>query len=128
MKIRMGFVSNSSSSSFAIYGTRVDSNEVLDMLLKHKKITKKQYNKCQEEDNSEVGDIIDWGRCMDNFNNSLVLVGDFECYETLYIGRELASIDDDETGKQFKESTEKELKDLFGKEMDCETVVGETGC
>jgi len=38
-----------------------------------------------------------------------------------YFGRSWCDIDDDETGRQFKDSVEKEVKALFGEDVKIET-------
>ena len=84
MKARAGFVANSSSSSFTIYGVHID-------------------------------DIEDEGQLPKGFEKSGLGVwyGDPNWREGLYVGRTWEGISDDETGKQFKESVEKALKQLF---------------
>jgi len=74
MKIRNGFVSNSSSSSFCIYGTNIGENRDEVEII--------------EEKIRELGLKLE------------VHYGEY----TRYVGRSWSSIGDDETGKQFKAS------------------------
>jgi hypothetical protein len=87
MKISNGFVSNSSSSSFMIYGVRLGYKDV---------------------------DKINKTKDIENF-----LIEKGLPYETIpdcdeyYIGYSRDTIKDDETGKQFKERIEKEIKEAL---------------
>jgi len=87
MKIRTCFVSNSSSSSFCIYGTYFEE-------LSEKKLNGKIVKKL-----NELGFYLGSGP------NDL---GD-----GIYVGRNATSIEDNETGKEFKNSTLKELQECF---------------
>ena len=95
MKIRNGFVSNSSSSSFLIYGASFSTDELLEAL------------------NIEDGDAWDAG---DNVAKELDM--EYQCPYGgdygVYIGASWDSVGDDETGAQFKERIEKKLKEKFG--------------
>jgi len=85
MKIRKSFVSNSSTTSFIIYGV-VFGEEVTEDLESIAAELELEYHVGQE-----------------GYNR--------------YIGRSYDSIKDDETGKQFKESIEKKLKERFGEDI-----------
>jgi len=114
MKIRMGFVSNSSTSSFCIYGCEIEKEEL------HKLFTDNGITFEEDEDG-----YVDYGELEEKIAkklNGCEVIDDGEC-EMLWIGREWASIKDDETGKQFKESVEKILP---GKK--CETIQEEIAC
>ena len=94
MKTRQGFVSNSSTTSFCIYGAIVSCSYT------------------EDGDREEM-----WG---------LAEKHDLSCHypegsSGYYIGRDWCSIGDDETGKQFKESVQKALKEMTGQEQDCAT-------
>jgi hypothetical protein len=99
MKIRFGFVSNSSSTSFTIYGASFEPEELKDLL---KEIGK---------EGTEIDEVLHGTQLQYN-------VGE---YDTVYVGRSWDSIKDDETGKQFKDSIERDLKDLFKKDISCGT-------
>ena len=91
MKIRTGFVSNSSSSSFLIYGIYLSSAEVeklggLSKLLK--------------------GTDLD-------FHNPP------EC--DYFVGVSWDAVKDDETGAQFKERVARQISEKFGSEQSCDT-------
>lgn len=79
MKIRNGFVSNSSSSSFLIYGCQV-SQEVAN----------------KAEGMKDVKFDVVYGE-----------------YDSYYLGLSWRKVKDDQTGKEFKESVEKSIKEAF---------------
>jgi len=109
MKIRNGFVSNSSSSSFLIYGKHIETEEL-------KFIAKKL-----EIDFDELMD------CPYEYIEKFIKgteVGYFDCCdgEEFYLGKSWSKIKDDQTGKEFKESIEKTLSGLFETEVKCRTI------
>lgn len=91
MKIRNGFVSNSSSSSFLIYGVR---DEAI-------------YNKVE---NGEI-----------TFKDKRIRTHCYSDGCAYYVGVSWDEIMDDETGKQFKETIKKEISDAWGHEVKCGT-------
>ena len=108
MKVRMGFVSNSSASSFCIYGALLDKDEVLKIL---------GLKEDPEEENPEVEfDIVD----------ELVKKTGLDCgsygddYDVFYVGRSYDGLEDGETGKQFRSSVKTKLEKLLGKKVKCE--------
>lgn len=106
MKTRLGFVSNSSSSSFCLYGTYVDNIEEI----------------CNKFD-------IEWSEdeCWDSIEkikeklSSFCCMIDGECCEYMYLGQEWESIGDDETGGEFKARVEAQLKEVLGENITCST-------
>ena len=92
MKLRSGFVSNSSSCSFCIYGSYFESHEI-------EEITKK----LQTDDFESLFE-----------NTSLAVEGmgsDFG--GGLFVGKYWKRIKDDQTGKQFKQEVEDALKEVL---------------
>jgi len=103
-KKRLGFVSNSSSSSFCIYGSEID------------------LSKFQENE--------DWDEKVEDFLSKaglkFICDGESEYYA---VGKSFDSIKDDETGKQFKDGIEEAVKKLFpDQKLRFETCEGEIYC
>ena len=104
MKIRKGFISNSSSSSFLMYGVYADADEILECLKATGFIPK------------DVEDIGEW--YWDDGDTKLSAKGlnmesPYEG-ENVVIGVSWSSIGDDETGKQFKDRIQKIIKEIMG--------------
>jgi hypothetical protein len=120
MKIRNGFVSNSSSSSFMIYGTYLDKSEII---AKAKSILTPE--QIQEVFFDEDGNEIDLDSYDFDFDYSLgdklskklgegiYFYGGYED-EGRYIGASASSFKDEETGAQFKARVGDALKLAFG--------------
>ena len=118
MKIRTGFVSNSSTSSFCIYGMTVDLGRAKDVMRKiaHEKVH-------GDDPRWEAEDI-----CLSDLGN--LLGNDLKTHEDdysdcMYIGRTFYDLGLNETGKEFFERTEKDIKaflDIFGikEEIKCD--------
>jgi hypothetical protein len=147
MKIRNGFVSNSSSSSFCIYGVSLETDYV-DILKKIKKNSPESFKKVKEyaerykgdegyeeidvntdegleqlaeDDPIEMLDKVLNNKKIDDWDDK---PGDLAIHDPedggIYIGIEWKDIGDDETGKQFKARIEAQLKKILGK-VKCET-------
>ena len=92
MKYRTGFVSNSSASSFLIYGTRLDMNEV-------KSILTKLSIKCDDDYIFDLGEKL---------AKSLVL--GYEVYsDYIYIGLSPFDFPEDKTIKEIRQEIENKI-------------------
>ena len=117
MKIRTGFVSNSSSSSFCIFGIRLEASD------------EDFFNPPTEE--SEDGYVDDseyWEKLQAKAEKlGLEFHHDYEC-ESVYVGRAYSSIKDKETGKEFRDSTKEKVQKFLGKKMKCESIEETISC
>jgi len=124
MKVRNGLISNSSSSSFLIYGTSFDTphkkkfNEIFtkEAQVKIWDANKEYFDaKTIEEFGEEVCEHIT--DCSDSLIDTVEALIDTvkapDEWDMTFIGNSWSSVKDDETGAQFKERTEKELKKIF---------------
>jgi len=107
MKIRNGFVSNSSSSSFIIRGMKISSDEIIEKF----KIPKEDVDEC--EDDYSLFEFLS-----DKFEGFSVhadgnYFGDQD-YSTLVIGESLGSLGDGDV-TEMKEYTVEENKKLLSK-------------
>lgn len=105
MKIRNGFVSNSSSSSFCIFGATFKPEEL-----------QKAFNVSDDD-----ADCVDYGDFLPGFSCRCP----YSVYDgggEYYVGIPWRSIKDDETGLQFKQRIQSELSKVFAKEVKCSTL------
>jgi hypothetical protein len=115
MKIRNGFVSNSSSSSFAIYGASIIAEDLKQFLPDDT-----NYNIDYWEEDVDWYDVdkvvgVQMGTEFSFFYNG-------ESCDEFYIGREFTTIGDDETGKQFKDAVEEKIIKFFGTDYNCNFI------
>lgn len=97
MKIRLGFVSNSSSTSFCICGISVYGKEAKD-LFKIEDIDELWNLQCEDSDGKNVVECYSQDDCL------------------YYIGVDIDHMKEDETKAQFKERVRGYLYKLTGKE------------
>ena len=134
MKIRNGFVSNSSTSSFYIYGICLDIDED-EITNKFKENTTDEMQKMLLTKNNEAAAKSSYRNAFDDFSAYIDHFGG-DSYEMLYelgkaaklsvnqleysgtyIGIDPSEIGDDETGKEFKTRVETLIKSLLGDDI-----------
>ena len=117
MKIRNGFVSNSSSSSFCIYGISIDKSLITEQdeiknLVKNN-LNADEVENFEEEDYLSFYEIVDFLEApLNEFN--LYYNGAYDWSET-FIGRSWASLEDEETAGEFKKDVQTSIKEFFEK-------------
>ena len=102
MKIRKGFVSNSSSTSFSVYGIGEDNETLLEMLN-----TTSGNTVTVDED-----EYVDWYETFSTFNLQGLEITTGDDYS--YVGVSWDELGDDETGAQFKTRVNDLLVSVFG--------------
>lgn len=88
MKVRLGFVSNSSSASFCVYGFYIDY---------------KEYDSMLQRDRNELDESV-----------SVCSHGSPNNDRITMLGRSYITIEDNETGKDFKNSVENAIRNIIG--------------
>ena len=115
MKIRQGFVSNSSSSSFCIFGIALDLDSSFpskiqeDILAELDKYSIEKYEVSfkelfEDDDGCAIELAVEKTGLWSNYNSD---------FGTIWIGREYSSIKDDETGREFKDRVLLDLGKVF---------------
>ena len=107
MKIRAGFVSNSSTSSFCIFGCCIEETEAINLLVASGVLT--------EEDKEDTYDALE--KVAGEHNLEFSMPGDYCDYA--YFGFDFPSIPNDVNVGEWKAEKEKKLKELFGDNIDC---------
>jgi hypothetical protein len=110
MKFRNGFVSNSSSSSFAIFGAILDYTE-FESLMKAQNI----------EINDDDPECIYEALSKITEGTKLEYYIDEEC--NVAVGRSYNTLGDAETGAQFKADATTKVAKALGKEVECNTCI-----
>lgn len=108
-KIRSGFVSNSSSTSFMIYGVSMDMSELQSLL------NGGPSNETFDDDESgyELVEKLDGKDGLTAYTSE---------GEYAYIGVSWDSVGDNETGKQFKERVQGIIAKNIGPNLKCSTI------
>ena len=115
MKVRSGFVSNSSTSSFLIYGAYLDTSKLEELL---------GINQVEPSDSADSDEEVDRVE-KDVYDILEEKCGEFDLELTdgtygYYIGASWDSVGDSETGKEFKQRVKDNLKKLFPKSTQAE--------
>lgn len=108
MKIRLGFVSNSSTGSFCLFGAHVDS---LDDIRKW------------DEDNEDEDGYYD-SFYTEAGKLDLTFISCNEYDDGYYIGLNWSGVKDEETGAEFKKRASDLIAKYFGKKVKCHTFQG----
>ena len=118
MKIRTGFVSNSSCSSFCIYGTIIDQDPELLFKILGKKGE-------FDDDKYDLDDLME--ELYDATEKAgLEYDSGGDGSEGIYIGCSWSSIKDNQTGKQFKEEVESKINKFFKINTDVDKIEFDT--
>ena len=99
MKTRSGFVSNSSSSSFLIYGIELGMDEFIEM--------------AEAFLGEKYEDWYDAGKGLNKKCNGISVEHPGE-WDSVFVGISPRKIEDDETGAQFKQRVKDTLKEFLG--------------
>lgn len=106
MKIRKGFVSNSSTTSFCIMGVTMSGSEFLE--------------KCRvaHPEFTDVEDVYDmFEKVAQKLDKSYSFYG-APYDDIIYLGQDPEEQDEDETKRQFKARVKREMTEFFGEAVD----------
>lgn len=134
MKVRSGFVSNSSSSSFCIFGIFVEGVDEMKRLGYSPEFDEAEYRKMNEIpdgsplDELEIDDATRGSLYGDTGKKKLEVYGGYDYESGYYIGLSLDKMKDTETKAQFKQRTLERIQKLFPKAKSVKLYEGEYQC
>lgn len=123
MKIRIDYVSNSSSSSFMVVGTSFGFDNLVDMAKMHK--VKSPYHEGEDEEpNYDDWDSYELSEALEElFPDLRFKHGIEEFYDECCVGMDYDDMKPSETKKDFEKRIKEELKKLSGKDCKVECLV-----
>lgn len=116
MKCKFGHISNSSTTSFLVYGKCIDAYDYKDKIVE---LAKKYDCYSGPEDGDEV-DPWELSEMIDTVADKVGLEchSGYDC-EYLYLGISSTEIKDDETGAEFKKRVKMLVDEMFGGDNKC---------
>ena len=108
MKIRNGFVSNSSSSSFCIYGICMNQSEMIEKI--KDSLTEDQQQEL-EDDGYYLVELLE----------SKTQLQVYQDEDSIWVGESWTCVGDNQTGKEFKDSVKSTLEAVLGEGLICDT-------